>query len=370
LHASWFAVFFFVTWSLATGYLPDTLPGLSTPRYWGMGGIAALLLFLSVLLHELGHSYVALRYQIPIRQITLFIFGGMAHMGKEPPSPRAEFLIAMAGPLVSLILGAVCLGGALAMESLFPQPGMKGLIVLGSLLGMVNMQLGLFNLIPGFPLDGGRVLRAGLWARNKDFHRATSQAAFAGIGFGAALGLIGVVLIAGAWSGLLSQSIATNGVWLMCIGAFLFVTALTHKRQTAPRMLLTSVAVHQVMVQRLVTLLPDMTVQDAVDQYFVAQGYGEFPVCEERQILGVVTVRDVQAVPTALWSWRRVREIMRPMSPTLCIPPDWSIMQAMERMAQNAYDCLVVMENGEMVGLITRSAMAQYVQLHKGKGEA
>ena len=201
LHASWFAVFFFVTWSLATGYLPDTLPGLSAPRYWGMGGIAALLLFLSVLLHELGHSYVALRYQIPIRQITLFIFGGMAHMGKEPPSPRAEFLIAMAGPLVSLILGAVCLGGAMAMESIFSQPGMKGLIVLGGLLGMVNMQLGLFNLIPGFPLDGGRVLRAGLWARNKDFHRATSQAAFAGIGFGVALGLIGVVLIGAAWSG-------------------------------------------------------------------------------------------------------------------------------------------------------------------------
>ncbi len=365
LHASWFAVFFFVTWSLATGYLPDTLPGLSAPRYWGMGGIAALLLFLSVLLHELGHSYVALRYQIPIRQITLFIFGGMAHMGKEPPSPRAEFLIAMAGPLVSLILGAVCLGGAMAMESIFSQPGMKGLIVLGSLLGMVNMQLGLFNLIPGFPLDGGRVLRAGLWARNKDFHRATSQAAFAGIGFGIALGLIGVVLIGAAWSGILSQSITTNGVWLMCIGTFLFVAALTHKRQTAPQMLLTSVAVREVMVQRLVTLLPDMSVQDAVDQYFVAQGYGEFAVCEERQILGVITVRDVQALPTALWSWRRVREMMRPMSPTLCIPPDWSVMQAMDRMAQAGFDCLVVMENGEMVGLITRSAIAQYVQLHK-----
>ena len=169
LHASWFAVFFFVTWSLATGYLPETLPGLSVPRYWGMGGIAALLLFLSVLLHELGHSYVALRYQIPIRQITLFIFGGMAHMGKEPPSPRAEFLIAMAGPLVSLILGAGCLGGAMAVESLFAQSGAQGLVVLGSLLGMVNVQLGLFNLIPGFPLDGGRVLRAGLWASEQGF---------------------------------------------------------------------------------------------------------------------------------------------------------------------------------------------------------
>jgi Zn-dependent protease/predicted transcriptional regulator len=363
LHASWFAVFFFVTWSLATDYLPDTLPGLSVPRYWGMGGIAALLLFLSVLLHELGHSYVALRYQIPIRQITLFIFGGMAHMGKEPPSPRAEFLIAMAGPLVSLILGACCLGGAIALESLFSQPGMKGLVALGSLLGMVNVQLGLFNLIPGFPLDGGRILRAGLWARNKDFHRATSQAAFVGIGFGVALGLVGVVLMVGAWSGFLSQSITTNGVWLMCIGAFLFAAALNHKRQAAPRILLASVTVRQVMVHRSVTLLPDMSVQDAVDQYFVAQGYGEFPVCEEGQVLGVVTVRDVQALPTALWPWRRVREMMRLTSPALYIPPDWSIMQAMDRMAQAGLDCLVVMENGEIVGMVTRSAIAHFLQL-------
>ncbi|MEO6308387.1 MAG: site-2 protease family protein [Nitrospiraceae bacterium] len=365
VHASWFAVFFFVTWSLATGYLPETLPGLSVPRYWGMGGIAALLLFLSVLLHELGHSYVALRYQIPIKQITLFIFGGMAHMGKEPPSPRAEFLIAMAGPLVSLILGAACFGGTLAVETLFAQPGVQGLIVLGSLLSMVNVQLGLFNLIPGFPLDGGRVLRAGLWARNKDFNRATSQAARVGIGFGVALGLIGTVLMAGAWSGILGQSIASNGVWLLFIGAFLFSAALASKRQAAPRMLLASVTVRQVMVQRVVTLLPDMTVQDAVDQYFIAQGCGEFPVCEEGQLLGVVTVRDVHALPTALWPWRRVREIMHPTSTAFCIPSDLSIMQAMDRMVQGGWDCLVVMENGEIVGLVTQSAIAHYLQLHK-----
>ena len=358
-------MFFFVTWSLATGYLPETLPGLSVPRYWGMGGIAALLLFLSVLLHELGHSYVALRYQIPIRQITLFIFGGMAHMGKEPPSPRAEFLIAMAGPLVSFILGAGCLGGSMAVESLFAQSGAQGLVVLGSLLGMVNVQLGLFNLIPGFPLDGGRVLRAGLWARNKDFNRATGQAALVGIGFGVTLGLIGAVLMAGAWSGVLGQSIATNGVWLIFIGAFLFSAALASKRQTAPRILLASVTVRQVMVQRVVPLLPDISVQDAVDQYFVAQGCGEFPVCEEGKVLGVVTVRDVHALPASLWPWRRVREIMRPMSPAFCIPPDWSIMQAMDRMVQGGWDCLVVMENGEIVGLVTRSAIAQYLQLHK-----
>ena len=363
VHASWFVVFFFVTWSLATGYLPETLPGLSAPRYWGMGGFAALLLFLSVLLHELGHSYVALRYQIPIKQITLFIFGGMAHMGKEPPSPRAEFLIAMAGPFVSLILGAGCLGGAMAVESLFARSGIQGLLVLGSLLGMVNVQLGLFNLIPGFPLDGGRVLRAGLWAWNKDFNRATSQAALVGIGFGVALGLIGAALMVGVWSGALGDSLATNGGWLIFLGAFIFSAALKSRRQVALQTSLASVTVRQVMVHRVVTLLPDMSVQDAVDQYFVAHGFGGFPVCEEGQVLGVVTVRDVQALPTALWPWRRVREVMRPASPAFCIPPDWSVMQAMERMVQSGWDRLLVMENEEIVGLVTRSAVAHYLQL-------
>lgn len=365
VHASWFVVFFFVTWSLATGYLPGTLPGLSAPRYWGMGGIASLLLFLSVLLHELGHSYVALRYQIPIKQITLFIFGGMAHMGKEPPSPRAEFLIAMAGPLVSLLLGASCLGGAMAVESLLAQSGAQGLVVLGGLLGMVNVQLGLFNLVPGFPLDGGRALRAGLWAWNKDFNRATRQAALTGIGFGVVLGLIGAVVIAGAWSGVLVQSTAANGGWLMVIGAFLFSSALASRRQAAMRISLASVTVGQVMVHPVVTVSPDMTVQDAVDQYFVAHGFGGFPVCEEGRILGVITVGEVQAVPTALWPWRRVREVMRPVSHSFCISPDWSVMQAMERMVQGGWDRLVVMENGAIVGLITRSAIAHFLQLHQ-----
>ena len=365
VHASWFVVFLFVTWSLATGYLPETLPGLSAPRYWGMGGIAALLLFLSVLLHELGHSYVALRYQIPIKQITLFIFGGMAHMGKEPPTPRAELLIAMAGPLVSLFLGASCLGGAMAVDSFFARSGLQGLVVLGSLLGMVNVQLGLFNLLPGFPLDGGRVLRAGLWAWNKDFNRATGQAALVGIGFGVALGAIGAVLMVGAWSGVAGRSIAGNGGWLIFIGAFLFSAALASRRQAALQTSLASVTVRQVMVRGVVTLLPDMSVQDAVDQYFVAHGFGGFPVCEEGQVLGVVTVQDVQALPTALWPWRRVREIMRPASPAFCVPPDGSVMQAMERMVQGGWDRLVVMEDGVIVGLITRSAIAHFLQLHR-----
>ena len=230
---------------------------------------------------------------------------------------------------------------------------------------MVNVQLGLFNLIPGFPLDGGRALRAGLWAWSKDFNRATSQAALTGIGFGVTLGLIGAVLMAGAWSGALGDSVATNGGWLLLIGAFLFSAALASRRQAAMQTSLASVTVRQVMVHSVVLVPPDMTVQDAVDQCFLAHGFGGFPVCEEGKVLGVVTVQDVQALSPALWPWRRVREIMHPASPAFCLPPDWSVMQAMERMIQCGLDRLVVVENGAIVGLITRSAIVQFLQLHQ-----
>ncbi|MEK7267788.1 MAG: site-2 protease family protein, partial [Nitrospirota bacterium] len=225
VHVSWFLVFGFVTWSLSTGYLPETVPGLSIPRYWFMGGVAALLLFGSVLLHELGHSYVALRYRIPIEQITLFIFGGVAQMNREPPGPRAEFLIAIAGPIVSFMLGGLLFGLAAAAHA------KPGLVALGSLLGFVNLNLGLFNLIPGFPLDGGRVLRAGLWAWSGDFYQATRHASAAGQGFGVLFALFGAVLVIGAALGSMPGPLAANGGWIVLIGLFLFAVARGSRRQ-------------------------------------------------------------------------------------------------------------------------------------------
>ncbi len=164
IHPSWFLVFLLATWTLSTDYLPETLPGLSPGRYWVMGAVAAALLFLSVLLHELGHSYVALYYRIPIEQITLFLFGGVAHMRQEAPSPKAEFLIAIAGPIVSFVISGGCLAIVALAEAIQQEQALRGVVMLGLLLGMGNLQLGVFNLIPGFPLDGGRILRAGLWA--------------------------------------------------------------------------------------------------------------------------------------------------------------------------------------------------------------
>ena len=366
VHASWFLVFFFVTWSLATGYLPEALPGLSDSRYWGMGGVAAVLLFVSVLLHELGHSYVAQRYRIPIGQITLFLFGGVAHMRAEPPSPKAEFLIAIAGPIVSFALGAFSLGLAAASEW-WPTPsGGQGFAVLGGLLGLVNVQLGLFNLIPGFPLDGGRALRAGLWAWGHDFHGATSRAAFLGLGFGLLLGSFGAVLLAGALTGFVDPSNAGNGGWLIFIGAFLFGAAWSTRKQVALRRALSGTSVRDVMVRAVVTVSPQLSLQTVVEEFFVAYGYGSFPVMEEGQVVGLIAVEDVQAISQGLWSWRTVADVMRPASPELFSPPDASMMQAMERMVRTGYDRLIVIdEASHPVGLVTRSAVAQFLQLHK-----
>jgi Zn-dependent protease/CBS domain-containing protein len=365
VHASWFLVFLFVTWSLATGYLPDALPGLSDSRYWAMGAVAAVLLFASVLLHELGHSYVALRYRIPIGQITLFLFGGVAHMRAEPPSPKAEFLIAIAGPVVSFALGACSLALAAASEWWPTQSGGQGFAVLGGLLGLVNVQLGLFNLIPGFPLDGGRALRAGLWAWGHDFHAATSRAAFLGLGFGLVLAVFGIVLLGGAIAGRFDPSSATNGGWLMFIGAFLFGAAWGTRKQVTLRLALSGTSVKDVMVRAVVSISPDLSLQSAVEEFFVAYGYGGFPVMEEGQVVGVIAVEDVQAVQQGLWSWRTVRDVMRPASADMFIAPDASIMQAMERMVRTGYDRLVVVDGGRPAGLVTRSGVAQFLQLHK-----
>ena len=363
IHASWFLVFLLVSWTLSTGYLPENLPGLSSIRYWIMGTVAAALLFFSVLLHELGHSYVALRYHIHIDRITLFIFGGVAHMRKEAPSPRAEFLIAVAGPAVSFALGAMGLGFAVFAESIQEEVRVHGLIILSALLGMVNMQLGLFNLIPGFPLDGGRVLRAGLWAWGKDFPRATMQAAAVGLGFGALLGLTGLVMFVGALIGELPDEMASNGSWILFLAMFLFAAALASRRQAGLRQTLASVQVRDLMVETVVSLPSTCTLDEAVSRYFLPFGYGGFPVVDDGRLEGLVTVADIHSVPASLWPWRRVVQIMRPVSPAMMVESGVPAIEAMEQMAREGLNRLVVMQDGQIIGLVTHSAIMQVLQL-------
>lgn len=368
VHASWFLVFLLVTWTLSTGYLPESLPGLTPGRYWAMGGIAAVLLFLSVLLHELGHSYVALYYRIPIEKITLFIFGGVAHMKKEAPTPRAEFLIALAGPAVSFVIGGLCFVFVELAEAIQRHRGLQGWIMLGALLGFVNMQLGLFNMIPGFPLDGGRVLRAGLWAWGNDFYRATKQAAVIGLAFGVILGLIGLIVMYRAMSGGLPASMASNGGWVLIIGMFLFAAAMASRRQAVIRQSLATVPIRDLMVTTVISLPSRCTLGEAVNQYFQSYGYGGFPVMEDGRLVGLLTVHEVQNVSPSLWPWRRVEQVMRARSESLVIEPDIPVVHAMERMAREGWDRLVVMQNEEVVGLVTQSAIVHFLQLRGSAG--
>ncbi|MCE3223144.1 MAG: putative Membrane-associated zinc metallopeptidase containing domain pair [Nitrospira sp.] len=368
VHASWLFVFFFVTWSLATGYLPDMLPGLSEPRYWGMGGVAALLLFASVLLHELGHSLVALRYRIPIGQITLFIFGGVAQMRKEPPHPRAEFLIAIAGPIVSFLLAGLCIGLVALLELLPVGTSVQSLTALGVLLGMVNTQLGLFNLLPGFPLDGGRALRAGLWAWSKDFYRATSQAAMVGLLFGIGFCLFGAFLLVGALSGTVSGALASSGGWIVLIGAFLFSAARGSRKQAVIRASLASVSVRELMVNNVVALSPDMTLEEAVNQYFLPYGYGGFPVVQGGRLVGIAAVRDVQTVNTSLWAFRRVGDVMRASHDEMVVSPDTTAIQALEKMMSSGAERLIVVQDGELLGLLTRASIGNFIEQRHPSG--
>jgi CBS domain-containing protein len=221
-------------------------------------------------------------------------------------------------------------------------------------------------LIPGFPLDGGRVLRAGLWAWGKDFHRATRQASMVGLAFGVLFGLFGVGVIVGAFSGALPASLASNGGWIIFIGMFLFAAALASRRQAILRQSLATVPVRDLMVQAVVSVPPDCTLDQAVNRYFRPYGYGGFPVLENGRLVGMLTVAEVQTVPTGLWAWRTVGEVMRPPSPSLVVPPDVPVIQAMERMAREGWDRLVVMKEDQIVGLVTQSAIAHFLQLHKG----
>lgn len=367
VHASWFLIFSLVTWVLSTGYLPEGLPGLSPLRYWGMGGITAVLMFLSVLLHELGHSYVALHYRIPIEKITLFIFGGVAHMRTEAPTPKAELFIALAGPVVSFAIGVICVALVLLAEAI-QQHGLQSWIMLGTALAIINLQLGLFNLIPGFPLDGGRVLRAGLWAWGNDFHRATKQAAAGGMVFGIMLGFLGLERSYDAWNGEVGISTVWNGGWITLIGMFLFAAAFASRRQAVLRQSLATIPIRDVMVTTVVSIPAQCTLHEAVNQYFQAYGYGGFPVLDDRRLVGLLTIFEVQGVAPALWAWRQVEQVMRPVSESLVIAPEVSLIHAMERMARGGWDRLVVMQDGEVVGLVTQSAIVHFLQL-RGRRE-
>lgn len=354
LNVSWFLVFGLVTWSLASGYFPQEYPDLSPGVYWLLGGLTSVLFFGSVLVHELGHSLLALRNGIPVRSITLFIFGGVAQIAQEPRSPGAEFRIAIAGPLASLGLAAL-FGGLW----LFDQ-GISYLAAPSIWLARINLMLALFNMIPGFPLDGGRVLRALVWRVTGDAHRATQMAASAGQLV--ALGFIGwgvFTIFAGNF---------LNGLWLAFIGWFLQNAAATSLGQSNMQQSLKGVTVGQVMSRDCANVPSLLPLSQLVDEQILNGGQRCFFVAENGHLQGLLTLRDISAIPQRKWRYMTTGQAMVPLERMRQVEPDTPLLSALQMMDDADVAQVPVVKDGEFVGTLSREQVLHYVRLRAELG--
>jgi Zn-dependent protease/CBS domain-containing protein len=348
---SWLAVFLLVLWSLSAGYFPAAAPGHETAAYWGVGLLATALFFASVVVHELAHALVANRTGHDVRRITLFVFGGMAHLGRESQSPKAELGIAAVGPATSLALGAAFwLGARWAAAADVPVLGVAML----RYLSFVNLALAVFNLLPGLPLDGGRLLRAVLWLKSGDLRRATATAARWGGGIGLGLMALGVLQIFGGT--------LVGGLWLVFIGMFLRSAAGESFQAMLFEQALAGSRVGDLMIPDPVVVPASLTVEEALEQRFLRHGFGGFPVADDGRVEGLVSLRQVRACPPEQRARRRVRDIMRPAEPAVEIAASASVGDALRRMGEADSGRLLVTDGGRIVGLVTRTGIHRFLE--------
>jgi Zn-dependent protease/predicted transcriptional regulator len=338
-HPSWLLILALLTWNLAVGYFPQVLPDLPVGALWIKGLVAALLLFASVLLHELAHSIAALQYGIAVSSITLHIFGGVSQLEREPTRPGAEFVIAVVGPLTSFAIALVL---ALAGAVLTVGPGARATM---HYLVFVNVLLGLFNLIPGFPLDGGRVLRAILWRIKGNLGWATRVAARTGSVFAAILIGLGILR---AFSGEL-----IGGLWFILIGLFLRQSAESSYQQLVLRGGLSPYSVRDVMARTVMSVPAEATVAEVVDDFFWKHHVSSFPVVDDGRVVGILGLDQVKPLSSEERAHTRVRQLMLPISDMLAVGPGDSLWHALEKLTQNGLGRLAVIDNGTLVGYLS-----------------
>jgi len=349
VNYTWFIAVLVIAWSMARGYYAVRFPGSPAATHWAMGLISALLLFACVVLHELGHAVAARRYGIRTRNITLFLFGGVAQIAKEPPTPAAELIVAASGPLTSLALGAVFAAAHL------PATG-SALDALLAYLAWANTGLAVFNLIPGFPLDGGRMLRALVWHVTASLERATLIASRAGQ-------LVALVLIAGGVVGAFAGSV-TLGLWLILLGWFMDTGAQASYQQVLMREALGRIRVGDIMTREIHGVDPGVTLDQLVSDYFLPYKHGGFPVMWGDRLLGIITLHDVKDVPRGRRATTTVREAMTPLSRLRTVRPSASAYDAFTRMAHdNIGRLLVVDSDGTLVGILTRSDLMHVMRV-------
>jgi len=343
LHYSWFVVLGLVVWSLAVKVFPQAYPDFGKTTIWLVSVAAALLLFTSVLLHELSHSFVANRMGLGIHGITLFIFGGIAHLGKEPDDPNVELKVAIAGPACSLVLAVVFFVAYLA---LLTEYGRTPIVAVLEYLWYTNAALVAFNLVPGFPLDGGRVLRALLWKRNKDIRRATRIASLFGRGFAILL------ILGGLFEIFLKGDL--GGIWYVLIGMFLQQAAEGSYQQVLVRKALSGLRVRQTMTTDVIYVGPRLTLVELVESFFFKYRFNSFPVVDGASLVGMIDVEEVKRVPREEWHAVTVRDVMTPISEDLVLRPEDDAVDALTKMLKSGWGMLPVAEGDRLLGILTR----------------
>lgn len=371
-------IFLLIMFSLGAGLFPAWHPDWNPAQHWLTAFAAAVSFFASVLAHEMSHALVGRARGIRIRRITLFIFGGLAHMEDEPKTWQAEFLMAIVGPVTSLVLGVLFLAAAglsIDPDSLDPQrpqqifAGLSPLPTMLVWLGNVNIILGLFNLVPGFPLDGGRVLRAALWGASGDLLKATRWASRLGQAFAWFLMICGIGMMLGIRLPLFGTGFIP-GLWLTFIGWFLNNAALMSYRQLLVRESLEDVPVRRLMNTDFERVSADTSIDRLVEQHLFGSQQRAFPVFENERFVGLVCMHDIRRTARHAWPRLRVDEIMTPHESLITVGPEEDAATAMIRLTQHPVNQLPVMKDGNLLGIVSREDILKWLSLYAGGGQA
>ena len=350
VHVSWLAVFALVTWSLAVGYYPPLLPALTAAQAWTLGAISAILLFAAVLVHELAHSLVARTQGMQAASITLFLFGGISSLTSDAPRASTEFLVAIVGPLTSLVLA----GGCFLIALVVADPRVAALF---GYLALVNALLGGFNLIPGFPLDGGRVLRAVVWQLTGSMRRGLEVAVTIGQLVGYGLMLLGILLALGGNE--------LSGIWLAVIGWFLQGAGAGQLRQVRSEQRLAGVTVRDVMRPDTTAIGPNASVEELVEGYLVSGNRRAVPVVSGERLVGMASLSDVQAIAPQVRAVTRVADVMGGRTGVTTVPPDAPLADALKAMLGGDFEQLPVLEDGRLIGVLSRADIVRQIQLRE-----
>ncbi len=365
IHYTWIFAFIFFAWIFAQLTFPALFPNWSTATYWIAGIIVSIGIFISVLIHELCHSLVAIRRGIKVSSIVFFIFGGVSNIEKEPESAWVEFIMAGAGPASSVVLGGVFYALALLARNSTGDANSPVVGILG-LMAEINWLLAIFNLLPGFPLDGGRVFRSIIWGITRNLRLATNIAGNVGRAFGWAMILFGVLLLfnTSIW---IFQGGLFNGIWLIFIGWFLLSAADSAIREQTMQQQLSGVHVRDVMDRYPECVSPSVSVANIVNEAFIQRGRRALPVCTQSGLLGIVTLADVKRLPQDRWANTPVQEIMT-QNPLDSVNQDDDLSQALRTLAQKDLNQIPVMGEGKLVGLLSRADVIRYLHTRQELG--